>query len=154
MKTLTIKREMIEALESDESKLDFATAVIEILTVREPITGKTGRLLQDGLNVDIPKPLESSPEFDSSNMSAAQFKMFSMVRAGFFPVHLNCGYADYKYKHLDDYSDDELADLFCDVSSKIYKSKGKKGFLFFLNYLREVQMWYRKNVKRKDDNHY
>jgi hypothetical protein len=28
MKTLTIKREMVESLDSDESKLDFANAVI------------------------------------------------------------------------------------------------------------------------------
>ena len=153
MKTLTIKRDMVESLDSDESKLDFVNSVIALLTDREPTTGMPGEIFQEGLNVDIPEPLEGSPEFDSSNMSAAQFKMFSMVRAGYFPVHLHRGYAYYTYKHRDDYSDDALLEMYSNISSKIRKSKSKKNFLVFLKYFDCVFWWYRKNVKRRDDNH-
>ena len=153
MKTLTIKREMVESLESDESKLDFANFVIASLTDRELTNGMTGEIYQEGLNHDLPEPLEGSPEFDSSNMCAAEFKRFSQVRAGFFPVNLDCGYADYRYKHRDDYSEDDLAEKFSDVGSKIWRSKGKKDFLIFLNYMQCVFLWYRNNVKRKGDDH-
>ena len=68
------------------------------------------KYLLEGLYVNLPEPLEGSPEFDSSNMCAADFRRFSFVRAGFFPVHLNCGYAAYEYKHRDDYSEEVMSD--------------------------------------------
>jgi hypothetical protein len=146
MKTLTIKREMVESLDSVESKLEFADVAIALLTDREPTKGMTGEVLQEGLNDDLPEQIEGSPEFDSSNMGAAEFKRFSMVRAGFFPVHLNCGYADYRYKHWDDYSEDDLADMFSDVGIKGSRNKGKKNFVAFLNYIQDVLLWYRRRA--------
>lgn len=142
MKTLTIKRDMVENLESDESKLAFANSVIALLTDREQPSGPIIESLREGLTDNLPEPLDGSPEFDSSNMATAQFMRFSMVRAGFFPVTLNCGYADYKYKHLDDFSRDELIDLFGDVGLKKVRSKGKKDFVVFLEYIQKVLDWY------------
>lgn len=153
MKTLTITREMIESLDSVESKLDFADSVIALITDRKPIMGMTGEKLLEGLNVDLPEPLEGSPEFDSSNICATEFKRFSWVRAGYFPMHLNCGYSDYTYKHRDDYSEEALLDMSSSIRSKIRQSKGKKDFLVFLDYFQDVLYWYRKNIERKNDNH-
>ena len=52
MKTLTIKREMMEPLDSDESKLDFANSVIALFADHEAERGMVSEELQDGLNVD------------------------------------------------------------------------------------------------------
>ena len=150
MKTLTIKREMVESLDSDESKLDFANTIKSMFIEPEPSTNSpTAKALHDGLNVDLPEPLAGSPEFDSSNMAAAEHKRFSMVRAGYFPVSLNCGYADYEYKHHHDFSRDEMIDMFCDVGSKKSRSKSKRDFIVFLDYIQQVLDWYLK--KRKVD---
>lgn len=153
MKTLTITRVMIESLDSVESKLDFANSVIALLTDCEPPKGIFGEILQEGFNDDLPEPLEGSPEFDSSNMGAAEYRRFSMVRAGYFPVHLNCGYSDYAYKHRDDYSEEALSDMYSSIYNIIRRSKGKKDFLIFLKYFHDVLYWYRKNIERKTDNH-
>ncbi len=153
MKTLTIKSEMVESLDSDESKLDFANSLIALLTDLEAVKKTTSESLQDGLNVDLPEPMDGAPEFDSSNMVAPEFKRFSMVQAGFFPVRFDCGYAAYTYKHRDDFSDEDLLELYSDISTKIRRSKGRKDFLVFLNYIQCVFWWYHANVKRKDDNH-
>ena len=149
MKTLTITREMVESLDSDESKLDFIDSAIALLTDRDAQSGEICQGLQKSINVDLPEPLEGAPGFDSSNMSATQIKIFSMVRAGYFPVHLNCGYADYKYKHRDEFSADELIDIYCDVSLKKNRSNGKRDFQVFLDYIRHVINWYL--MKRKVD---
>lgn len=146
MKTLTIKCEMVDSLDSDESKLDFANSVITLLTDRQTVKSTTEEILTKGLNDDLPEPLEGSPEFDSSNMAAAEYKRFSMVRAGNFPVNLNCGYADYRYKHRDEFSEDELAEMFSEVGLKMYRSKGKRDFLVFLGYIQDVLLWYRRRA--------
>lgn len=149
MKTLTIKREMVESLESDESKIDFANFVISSLTDREPTNGMTGEIFQEGLNHDLPEPLEGSPEFDSSNMCAAEYKRFSQIRAGYFPVSLSCGYADYKYEHWDAYSHEVLVDYLFNVGCMIRRNKGKKNFLVFLNYIRTVLGWHLDCIKKR-----
>ena len=48
MKTFTISRKMVESLESDESKLDFANFVISSLTDREPPKGMNGEIFTRG----------------------------------------------------------------------------------------------------------
>lgn len=133
---------MVESLESDESKLDFANSVIALLTDREPTKVMNDDIFQEGLNIDLPEPLEGSPEFDSSKMCAAEYKRFSLVRAGYSPVNLNCGYADYRYKQWDAYSHEDLVELFFNVGSKIRRTKGKKDYLVFLNYIRSVLGWH------------
>ena len=150
MKTLTIKHEMVESLDSEESKLKFVDTLKSMFQEPEPSTNSgTTKASYDGLNVDLPEPLPGSPEFDSSNMAAAEYKRFSMVRAGFFPVTLNCGYADYAYKHHEDFSRDEMIDMFCDVSSKKSRGKGKRDFIVFFDYIQQVLDWYL--MKRKVD---
>jgi len=101
-------------------------------------------------NVDLPEPMDGLPEFDSSNMAAAEFKRFSMVRAGYFPVHLNCGYADYTYRHRDEFSRDGLIDMIGEVGFKKSRSKGKKDFHVFLDYIRQVLDWYLTDRKVDD----
>ena len=152
MKTLTITRKMVKELDSAESRQDFFDSVITTLLTDHEVTNAR---LQEGLNVDLPEPLEGAPGFDSSNMSATQIKIFSMVRAGYFPVHLNCGYSDYRYRHLDAFLDDSMFDDFWEtrslISRKISQSKGKESFLIFLNYMLSVLSWYCRNKNRKDD---
>ena len=149
MKTLTIKREMVESLESDESKLDFANFVIASLTDRELTNGMASEIYQEGLNHDLPEPLEGSPEFDSSNMCAAEYKRFSQVRAGYLPMNLKCGYADYTYKHWDAYSHEVLVDHLFNVGYMIRRNKGKKKFLVFLSYIRSVLEWHLNCIKKR-----
>jgi len=147
MKTFTIKREMIESLESDEDKLAFIDHVAALLTDRKPkivTAGVAGEIFQDGLNVDLPEPLEGSPEFDSSNMGAAEYRRYSLVRAGFFPIDLNCGYADYKYKHIDDCMEENLMDMFVDIGTKSRRSKGKRDYAAFLKYMQDVLLWHKR----------
>lgn len=148
MKTLTIMRDTIDLLGSDESKLEFANSVISLFTDSESTDSTTNYRLQNGLNVDIPEPLDGAPLFDSKNMAASQFKRFSMVRAGYVPATLDCGYEDYSYLKLKDMSDNELIKYLKYVELKILHSKGKREHLKFLNYIRLSSKIYCINADR------
>jgi len=135
MKTLTIKQEMVDELDSDENKLRFANDIISVFTEHEPITSSdTVEALRDGLNVDLP-PLQIRAEFDSKNMGVTEIRRYHLAQSGYVPVSLDCGYKDYKYRRLDNMSDSELRSFFLMVEAKMSRSKGKRAFLKFLRYL-------------------
>ena len=146
MKTLTIKRGIIDSLDSDESKLEFANSVIAMLSdPQKPSSGKIDEVLSSGLNSDLPEPMVGAPDFDSSNMGAAEYKRYSMVRAGYVPAGgkgLNCSYDKYEYKHLSELSEIEFDSHWNSAISKIKQSKGKKGYVKFLEYLCDIYYWF------------
>jgi hypothetical protein len=108
LRTLTIKQNVIASINSDEKKIKFANSVIGLLSDSERTTdSKFDEVLIHGLNTDIPIPMQGAPEFDSKNMSAPEFRRYSLLRAGYVPAGgnglfgpLDCRYSDYKYKHL------------------------------------------------------
>ena len=146
MKTLTIKRGIIDSLYSDESKLEFANSVIALLSdPQKPSSGKIDEALSSGLNSDLPEPMVGAPDFDSSNMSASGFKMYSMVRAGYVPAGgrgLNCRYSEYEYKHLSELSEIEFDSLWSSAGYKLTQSKGKRDHAKFLKYLCDICSWF------------
>lgn len=150
MKTLTIKQNIIDALDSDEKKIKFANSIIGHLSDSERATDSGfDEVLINGLNTDIPEPMDGAPEFDSKNMSAPEFRRYSLLRAGYVPAgdnglfgSLDCPYSDYIYKHLSTLSKPEFDKLWQSVGSKIKQSKGKRDYLKFLKYLGEIYSWY------------
>jgi hypothetical protein len=142
MKTLTIKRDMIDSLDSDESKLAFANSVIALLSdPQKPSSGKIDEALSLGLNSDLPEPMAGAPDFDSSNMAAPEYKRYSMVRAGYVPAGgkgLYCGYSEYEYKHLSELSEIEFESLWSSAAYELTQSKGKRNHAKFLQYLYEI----------------
>lgn len=138
MKTLTIKQEMVEGLDSDECKLEFANTVISMFIEPEPTTNSlNAKALYEGLNVDLPELRIGAP-FISKNMGAAEVKRYHMTQAGYVPVVLDCAYDDYKYRYLDDMSDIEVRAFFAGVDRSMSHSKGKRDHLKFLRYMRHV----------------
>lgn len=145
MKTLTIEHSMVETLDSDDSKLEFINSIITLLT-----DGKTANnSLSNGLNVDLPEPLDGAPVFDSKNMGVTEVRRFYMLQAGHVPVSLDCGYADYKYKDIRDMSDDELFRYLICVNKKIKSTKDKRNFLNFLNHIQLTIKTYCINTDRE-----
>ena len=136
MKTLTIKQEMIEELDSDESKLEFANSVISMFEDPEPTTNSlTAKALYEGLNVDLPA-LQISAPFDSKNMWAPEYRRYRMTQAGYVPVCLDSSYDDYEYRYLDDMSDSEVRSFMAEVGRKRCHCKGRRGHLKFLQHVR------------------
>ena len=146
MKTLTIKRDIIDSLDSDESKLAFANSVIAALSdPKKSPSGTVAEALTEGFNSDLPEPMDGAPDFDSSNMAAAEYKRYSMVRAGYVPAagkSLYCGYSEYEYKHLSELSEIEFDSHWESAISKIKHSKGKKDYIKFLEYLCRIYSWF------------
>lgn len=136
MKTLTIKKEMVEGLDSDERKLEFANTVISMFIEPETtINSLTAKGLCEGLNVDLPA-LRIGAAFDSKNMGAAEVRRYHMTQAGYVPVDLDCGYDDYKYRYLDNMSDSEVRTFIASVDRNVRHSTGKRDHLKFLRYIR------------------
>ena len=146
MKTLTIKQESIDSLDSYKSKLEFANSIIILLSNSEQtLNSEIDESLSDGLNSDLPEPMAGAPAFDYSNMGAAEYKRYSMVRAGYVPAGgkgLNCSYDKYEYKHLSELSEIEFESHWNSAVSKIKQSKGKKGYVKFLEYLCDIYYWF------------
>jgi hypothetical protein len=150
LRTLTLKQNVIESLDSDEKKLEFANSIIGLLSDSKRTTGnKIDEVLINGLNTDIPIPMLGAPDFDSKNMSAPEFKRYSLVRAGFVPAKVNgligpldCPYSDYEYEHLSTLPEFKFDYIKRLVKIKITESKGKRDYLKFLKYLDEVFGWY------------
>ena len=146
MNTLTIKQDIIDSLGSDESKIEFANQVIAALSDPEKIScSKIDEALIEGLNSDLPEPMEGAPDFDSSNIGASGFKMYSMVRAGYVPAGgkgLNCSYDKYEYKHLSELLESEFELHWEYAISKIKHTKGKKDYIKFLEYLCKIYSWF------------
>ena len=146
MNTLTIKQDIINSLDSDESKLEFANSVIAMLSdPQKPSSGKIDEALSSGLNSDLPEPMVGAPDFDSSNMGAAEYKKYSMVRAGYVPAGgkgLNCGYSEYEYKHVSELSESEFESHWNSALSKSKHTKGKKDYIKFLEYLCRIYSWF------------
>ena len=141
MKTLTIKQDIIDSLDSDKKKLEFANSIIDLLSDSKKTTGSRF----DGLIPDIPKPMDGAPDFDSENMSASEFRRYSLLRAGYVPAGskgLNCGYSDYEYKHLSTLSKPEFDGLWQSVGIRVKQSKGKRDYLKFLKYVGDIYSWY------------
>jgi len=149
MKTLTIKRDMITSLDSDESKLEFTNQVIALLSDPNKISsGKIDEALIEGLNLDIPEPMRGTPDFDSSNMAAAEYKRYSMVRAGYVPAGgrgLNCSYDEYEYKHLSELSEGEFESHWDSAILKLKQDWKKKDYAKFLKYLCDIYGWFYSN---------
>jgi hypothetical protein len=146
MQTLTIKQDSIKSLDSDESKLDFANSVIELLSdPKKSSSSEINEALSEGLNVDLPEPMEGAPDFDSSNMIAPEYKRYSRLKAGYVPKRLYCSYAEYEYKHLSELSQSEFDDKWKSVGVKIEHSKGQRDHVKFLEYLYEIYRWYFNN---------
>ena len=138
MKTLTIKQELVEGLDSDERKLEFANTVISMFIEPEPTTNSlTAKGLYEGLNIDLPKLRIGAP-FDSKNMGVADVRRYHMTQAGYVPVNLDCGYDDFKYRCLDEMSDSEVRSFSASVDRKICHSTGKRDYLKFLRYMRHA----------------
>jgi len=143
LKTLTIKQDIIDLLYSDKSKLDFANSVIALLSDTEQTSGnKIDEALGEGLNSDLPEPMDGAPDFDSSNMGAPEFKRYSLLKAGYVPKSLYCGYSEYKYKHLSELSKLQFDTFWDSASSMITHSKGKRDYVKFLQYLCDIYKWY------------
>jgi hypothetical protein len=146
LKTLTIKQDMIDSLDSDKKKLEFANSVINLFSDSKTTTGsRLDQELFNGLNPDIPKPMDGAPDFDSDNMSAPEFRRYSLLRAGYVPAGskgLNCGYSDYEYKHLSTLSKPEFDDLWRSVGIRVKQSKGKRDYLKFLKYVGDIYSWF------------
>ena len=146
MKTLTIKRDIIDALNSDESKLAFANSVIALFSdPKKSPSGTVAEALTEGFNSDLPEPMEGAPDFDSSNMAAAEYKRYSMVKAGYVPAagkSLYCGYSEYEYKHLSELSEFEFSSLWRSAEYKLTQSKGKRDYAKFLKYLCDICSWF------------
>ena len=146
MKTITIKKDIIDSLDSDKSKLAFANSVITLMSGSEQnSSNKITEALSNGLNSDLPEPMDEAPDFDSSNMGASEFKRYSLLKAGYVPAGrkgLDCGYSDYEYKHLSGLSKLEFDFFRSSVWSKIDESKGKKGYVKFLRYLVKIYSWF------------
>ncbi len=143
MKTITIKQADIASLDSDESKLKFINSIIALLSGSEIIsTDISYDTLSGGLNADIPEPMEGAPDFDSSNMNAPEFRRYSLLRAGYVPKNLNCGYSRYEYIYLGDLSYDEIDSLWDSAISKIKLNWKKRDYGQFLKYLCEMYTWY------------
>ena len=142
MKTLTIKQKMVEGLDSDESKLEFANTVMSMFVEPEPATSSiTAKALYDGLNIDLPALRISAP-FDSKNMWAPEYRRYHITQAGYVPVDLDCGYDDYEYRYLEDMSDSEVRSFIVEVGRKISHSTGKRGHHKFLRYIRLASISY------------
>ena len=146
MKTLTIKQDSIKSLDSDESKLEFANSVITLLSDPKKISNsEIDKALSNGLNSDLPEPMDGAPDFDSSNMIAPEYKRYSMLRAGFVPAGdkgLDCSYSEYEYKHLSDLSESQFESQWKSAVSKIKQSKGKRDLVKFLEYLCSIYSWF------------
>ena len=142
MKTYTIRQKEIEPLDSDKSRLEYINQIIALLSDPEKTpSSKIDEALIDGLNYDLPEPMGGAPDFDSSNMSASGFKMYSMVRAGYVPAGgkgLNCSYIEYEYKHLGELSEIEFESLWSSAAYELTQSKGKRDHANFLQYLYEI----------------
>ncbi len=138
MKTVTIKQEIVDGLNTDERKLDFVNALISMFIEPEPATSSlTAKSLHEGLNVDLPA-LRIGASFDSRNMGTAEVRRYHMTQGGYVPVCLDCGYDDYEYRYLDDMSDNEVRSFLADVDRNISHSKGKRDHLKFLRYLHKA----------------
>lgn len=150
MKTLTIKQNAIDSLDTDKKKLEFANSIIDFLSDSKKTTNnKLDEVLINGLNTEIPEPMDGAPDFDSDNMSAPEFRRYSLLRAGYVPAGgnglfepLDCPYSRYEYKHLSTLSRSKIDYLWRSVESKIKQSKGKRDYLKFLNYLRFIYSWF------------
>jgi hypothetical protein len=146
LKTLTIKQDIIDKLDSDKSKLEFANSVITLMSGSgQTLSNKFDEALGEGLNSDLPEPMDGAPDFDSSNMSAPEVRRYSLLKAGYVPAGrkgLNCGYSGYEYKHLSDLSQLEFDFFRSSVWSNIDESKGKKGYVKFLRYLVKIYSWF------------
>jgi hypothetical protein len=146
MKTLTIKRDIIDSLDTDESKLEFANSVIALLSdPKKSSSGKIDEALSSGLNSDLPEPMAGAPDFDSSNMSAPEFRRYSLLRAGYVPAggkRLDCGYSEYEYKHLSDLSERKFESFWKEAGAMIKQSKGKRDHVKFLQYLHDIYRWF------------
>ena len=146
MKTITIKQDIIDSLNSDKSKLEFANSLIALMSDTEQTPdNKIDEKLINGLNSDLPEPMDGAPDFDPNNMSAPEFRRYSMLRGGYVPAGgkgLYCGYSEYEYKHLSELSQLEFDFYRSSVWSKIDESKGKRGYVKFLNYLCDIYSWY------------
>ena len=142
MRTLTIKQNMVEKLDSDESKLEFANTVISMFIEPEPITNSlTAKALAEGLNVNLPA-LQIGAPFDSKNMWAPEYSRYHITQAGYVPVNLNCSYDDYEYRYLEDMSDSEVRSFIIEVGREMSHSKGRSGHLKFLRYVRLASATY------------
>lgn len=163
MRTITLKQNIIETLDSDEKKLEFANSVIGLLSDSKTTTDSSiDEVLINGLNTDIPKPMEGAPDFDSDNMSASEFKRYSMVSAGYVPAggngvigSLDCGYSAYKYKQLTTLSRVEIDSLWHAAIEKLKQNWKKRSYAKFLSYLCDIYYWYYANIllpseKRED----
>lgn len=138
MKTLTINQELVEGLDSDERKLEFANTVISMFIEPKPTTNSlTAKGLYEGLNVDLPALRIGAP-FVSKNMGTAEVRRYHMTQAGYVPVVLDCAYDDYEYRYLDEMSDSEVRSFFAGVDRNMSHSKGKRDHLKFLSYMRKV----------------
>jgi hypothetical protein len=150
LRTITIKQDIVDSLDSDQQKIEFANSVIGLLSDSIRTTDRQhDEVLINGLNQDIPEPMDGAPEFDSANMSAPEYKRYSLLRAGYVPAggnglfgSLDCPYSDYIYKHLSTLSKSKFDYLRQSVESKIKQSKGKRDYLKFLKYLGEIYSWY------------
>ena len=146
MKTYTIRQKEIEPLDSDKSRLEYINHIIALLSdPPKSLSGKVDEALSTDLNSDLPEPMEGTPDFDSSNMGAAEYKRYSMVRAGYVPAGgkgLYCGYSEYEYKHLSELSEIEFDSHWESAVSRIKHTKGKKDYIKFLEYLCRIYSWF------------
>lgn len=146
MKTLTIKQDIIDSLDSDKKKLEFANSIIDLLSDSEKTTGsKHDEILLNGLNAEIPIPMDGAPDFDSDNMSAPEFRRYSLLRAGYVPAGirgLDCSYSDYEYKHLSTFSKFEIDSLWELTISKLQQNWKKRDYSKFLRYLCDIYGWF------------
>ena len=143
MKTLTIKQKELPPLDTDLEKIEFADSVKAILFGSEPNqTNEQVETLQKGLNDDIPEPMKGAPEFDSSNMTAPEYRRYSLARGGYVPKWLHYGYAEYEYIHLSELSERDFESRRKSAVSDIKYHKGKRDHVKFLQYLCSIYTWF------------
>lgn len=150
MRTLTINHEMIDALDTDAAKLEFANNVISMFKDAEPETKSlNAQALYKGLNRDLPS-LRIGVSFDTKNMGAAEVKRYHMVRSGYVPLSLDCRYEDYEYRFLDNMSDSEVRSFIAALCRKISHCKNKRDYRNFLWYMRRACSVYCIEKNRED----
>lgn len=148
MKTVTITQEMVEGLESAESKKKFVNTLKSMFkipelekssfTAKEVLSGLVFGLTD--LNIkrcDYPKRL-----------NGLEAERYRIVQAGYVPVDIDCDYSEYKYRCLDCMSDDEIKSFMVKLNKTSFHNKVNSPFMKFVNHMSEVCTGYCVQTKR------
>ena len=140
MKMLTIKQELVEGLDSDKSKIEFADTV-KLMFENPKLTtsGITYQTLRKRLNTNnFPRLHLGVVPIGTRGMSAATLMRYEFSKVGYVPVSFDCSYDDYEYEFLCDMTDSQVISFLVVVNKEKTNIKGRRGYMKYLRYLHLV----------------